>query len=80
MACGVAKEVLVLEMSVSALEPAELLFLIKDVGRTTVTSSPMTSTSGLRKCFNATILARQAQSRRFPESDKQCIVNRRCHT
>jgi len=45
-----------------------------------VTSSPITSTSGLLKCFNATRLARHAQSRRFPESARQCTVRRRCHT
>jgi len=49
-------------------------------GLTTVTSSPTTSTSGLRKCFRATIPARQAQSRRLPASARKCRVRRICHT
>ena len=47
---------------------------------TTVTSSPITSTSGLRKCLRATIPAKHAQSRRLPASAKKCRVNRICHT
>ena len=45
-----------------------------------VTSSPSTSTSGLRKCLSATIPARQAQSTMFPASDRTWIVKRMCHT
>lgn len=47
---------------------------------TTVTSSPITSTSGLRKCFNATMPAKHAQSSIFPSSAKKCSVRRRCQT
>jgi hypothetical protein len=47
---------------------------------TTITSSPMTSTSGRRKCFNAVIPARHAQPSIFPESDKKCNVSLMCHT
>lgn len=48
--------------------------------RTIVTSSPMTSTSGLRKCFRAVIPARQAQSSMFPASARKCTVSLKCHT
>ena len=48
--------------------------------RTTMTSSPITSTSGRRKCLKATMLVRQAQSSMFPASARQWTVRRRCHT
>lgn len=47
---------------------------------TTITSSPITSTSGFLKCRNAVIAARAAQSNRFPSSARKCSVNRSCHT
>jgi hypothetical protein len=56
------------------------LWLLGDNIRTMTTSSPMTSTSGRRKCFNATIPARHAQSRTLPASASGCIVSLICHT
>lgn len=47
---------------------------------TTITSSPITSTSGFLKCRNAVIAASAAQSNRFPSSAKKCSVNRSCQT
>jgi hypothetical protein len=42
--------------------------------RTMMTSSPMTSTSGLRKWRSAVIAAKEAQS------DRKCKVNLSCQT
>lgn len=48
--------------------------------RTRITSSPITSTSGRLKCRRAVIAASDAQSSRFPESDRKCKVKRSCQT
>lgn len=45
-----------------------------------MTSLPSTSTSGLRKCFRAAMAAIDAQSSRFPSSERKCSVRRRCQT
>jgi hypothetical protein len=41
---------------------------------TVITSSPITSTSGLRKCFNATMPARHAQSAVFSSPSRTVTI------
>lgn len=48
--------------------------------RTTMTSSPRTSTSGFRKCRRAPIAASAAASSRFPSSARKWSDKRNCHT
>lgn len=49
-------------------------------GHTTITSSPMTSTSGFLKCLRAHMAANDAQSNMFPASFRKCIVKSNCQT
>ena len=49
-------------------------------GHTTITSSPITSTSGFLKCLRAHMAANDAQSNMFPASFRKCSVKRNCQT
>ena len=68
--------------SVRALQASADISMVRQhwTTRTMITSSPITSTSGLQKWRSAVIAARDAQSSKFPESDKKCNVSRNCQT